>query len=99
MTDPTTLLGTLVSLKLQSEDKEERKKQDAEDARTAAKEQSRKISSGSYTDFTNWSKIERPRVASLLPNNNYLSALAISGEQYLRSQAKLNPNAPFNNPN
>ena len=52
-----------------------------------------------FTDFTNWSEIERPRVASLHSfQNNYLSALAINGEDYLRFQAKLNPNPPFNNP-
>ena len=32
-----------------------------------------------FTDFTNWSEIERPRVASLHSfQNNYLSALAIN---------------------
>ena len=57
------------------------------------------VASSGFTDFTNWSQIERPRAASLHSfENNYLSALAINGEDYLRFQAKLNPNPPFNNP-
>lgn len=49
-----------------------------------------------YTDFTNWDKVERPRVASLSSfDNNYLSLLAINGDDYLRYQAKLNPIQPF----
>ena len=49
-----------------------------------------------YTDFTNWEKVERPRVASLSSfGSNYLSLLAINGDDYLRYQAKLNPIQPF----
>lgn len=55
------------------------------------------LGAGGFTNFTNWSQIERPRVASLHAfNNNFLSALAINGDDYLRFQAKLNPNPPFN---
>ena len=49
-----------------------------------------------YTNFTDWSKVERPRTASLSAfDNNYLSLLAINGDDYLRFQAKLNPIQPF----
>lgn len=59
----------------------------------------RELAEGSYTDFTDWEQIERPRIASLNDfGNNYLSALAINGDDYLRYQAKLNPNQPFNKP-
>lgn len=59
----------------------------------------RELGESNYTDFTDWSKIEKPRSASLHSfGNQVLSAMAISGDDYLRYQAKLNPNAPFNNP-
>jgi hypothetical protein len=62
-------------------------------------ESKRELAEGSYTDFTDWEQIERPRMASLNDyGNNYLSALAINGDDYLRFQAKLNPNQPFNKP-
>lgn len=51
---------------------------------------------GNFTNFSDWDKIERPRVANLHDfGNNYLSMLAISGDDYLRFQAKLNPAKPF----
>ena len=62
-------------------------------------EEQRKQVESSYTDFTDWTKVERPRSASLHSfDNQVLSAMAISGDDYLRYQAKLNPNAPFSNP-
>ena len=94
--DPTTLLGTIASLQLAKVDKKAKQEADAEEAKSKEEEKLQKVATSGYTDFTDWDKIERPRAASLLPNNNYLSALAINGEDYLRFQAKLNPNQPFN---
>ena len=94
MSDP--LIGTLVSLQLAKEDKKAKAEEDAREKAREAESLKKEVAPSAYTDFTNWDKIERPRVASLLPNNNYLSALAISGNDYLRYQSKLNPNKPFN---
>lgn len=97
--DPTTLIGTLVSLELAKEDKKAKDKQDAKDRDADAQEKQKQVGDSGYTNFTNWGSIERPRVGSLAPvGNAYLSKLAISGEDYLRFQAKLNPNAPFIKP-
>jgi len=93
--DPTTLLGTILSLQLAKEDKKAKQQADAEELRREEENKMKEISTTGYTNFTDWDKVERPRVASLLPNNNYLSALAINGEDFLRFQAKLNPNQSF----
>ena len=94
--DPTTLLGTIASLQLAQDDKAKAREQEEEEVREQAKQKARLLADSSYTDFTDWDKIERPRMASLNNfNNNYISALAISGDDYLRYNSKLNPNAPF----
>ena len=93
--DPTTLLGTIASLQLATEERKQKKEQKLVDEQRRKEEKLQKVSTSGYTDFTDWNKIERPRVASLLPNNNYLSSLAINGEDFLRFQAKLNPNHSF----
>ena len=62
-------------------------------------ERLRAVGDSSYTDFTDWSKVEKPRSAALHSfGNQVLSAMAISGDDYLRFQSKLNPAMPFNNP-
>ncbi len=66
-------------------------------AKPATQSEKDSMASSGFTDFSDWSKIERPRAASLHAfENGFLSALAINGDDYLRFQAKLNPNPPFN---
>jgi len=70
-----------------------------EKEKEAEQERRKLLENQSYTDFTDWSTIEKPRSAALHSyGNQVLSAMAISGDDYLRFQSKLNPNAPFNNP-
>ncbi len=97
--DPTTLLGTIASLQLRQQDRlEEREAQLEEDKKQKKYEQS-KILEGGYTDFTDWNAVERPRATDFgARDNQYLSALAISGDDYLKYQARLNPNKKFTGP-
>ena len=63
--DPTTLLGTIVSLQLAKEDKKAKQQADAEELRREEENKMKEISTTGYTNFTDWDKVERPRVASL----------------------------------
>ena len=95
--DPTTLLGTIASLQLAQVDELQKAKEKQKEAKIEAKYKRSLIDTSGFSNFTDWSSIERPRVASLNDfNNNYLSQLAINGADFLRFQAKLNPNTPFN---
>ena len=56
------------------------------------------VEDGGYTDFTDWNTVERPRTSDFgARDNQYLSALAISGDDFLRFQARLNPNKKISN--
>lgn len=97
--DPTTLLGTIASLQLKQEDKLTEAETKLEDDRKEKKYEQSKILEGGYTDFTDWNAVERPRATDFGAfDNNYLSAMAISGDDYLKYQARLNPNPKFTGP-
>jgi len=96
MADPTTLIGTLVSLQLRKEDKNKELEQQLEENRKDKKYEQSKILDGGYTSFEDWNAVERPRTSDFgARDNHYLSALAISGDDFLRHQARLNPNKKF----
>lgn len=99
MADPTTLLGTIAALSLRREDREQERKQLLEEDRQRKKYEATKILPGGYTDMTDWNAVERPRTSVLGDyGNNYLSQLAISGDDFLKYQARLNPNRRFTGP-
>lgn len=90
--DPTTLLGTIASLQLKQQDKLAQKEAEEEEERKQKKYEQSQIQDGGFTDFTDWNKVERPRTTDFgARDNQYLSALSISGDDYLRYQARLNP--------
>ena len=96
--DPTTLLGTIAALQLKQEDRVAQALADAEEERKQKKYEQTKLEPGGYSDFTDWNTIERPRTTDFgARDNQYLSALAISGDDYLRYQARLNPNKKLSN--
>lgn len=97
--DPTTLLGTLTALALRKEDREAELKQQMEDDRQQKKYEATKILEGGYSDMTDWNAVERPRTSVLGSHgNNYVSSLAISGDDFLKYQARLNPIKKFSGP-
>lgn len=90
--DPTTLLGTIASLQLKQVDKETQLEADEEEERKKKKYEQSQVQDGGFTDFTDWNTVERPRTTDFgARDNQYLSAMAISGDDYLRYQARLNP--------
>jgi len=92
----TTLLGTIAALQMKREDEEQAEKDRLEETRKAQKYEQSKILDGGYTSFEDWNSVERPRTTDFgARDNQYLSALAISGDDYLRFQARLNPNPKF----
>ena len=99
--DPTTLLGTLASLAIKQQDQVELLKQEQEEDREKKKYEKSKILEGGYTDFTDWNRVERPRTSNFgygSEGNKYVSALAISGDDFLKYQSRLNPNRRFTGP-
>jgi len=99
MADPTTLLGTIAALSLQKQDVDAQRRQIAEEDRERKKYEATKILPGGYSDLSDWNAVERPRTSVLGDyGNNYLSQLAISGADFLKYQARLNPVRKFSGP-
>ena len=52
--DPTTLLGTILSLQLRKEDKKAKKEAELEEDRYEKRYKKSQVEDGGYTDFTDW---------------------------------------------